>query len=225
MDSPRKPSRRLVSILAFLQRAYILRPLGKLGRWGEDTEQRASAWLDILANPSQDLSFLVKIENLTQQYDLFREEEAMNESCLQLQIRAFDLAPQFESLSDLLEEQCGKAPIAKVISALIRQATIDGMDEILIDLDSNQIPPDGTKAERIIEVSFRYQEEWKLAMTIPSNLASPIYGFTVRMLAVSYARMRPFMWHCNQMPEHVEINTLQAGKITFTIVESRQLSR
>ncbi len=222
MDATRKPSRQLVRILAFLQRAYILRPLGKIGRWGENTEQRASAWLETLENPSQKLSFLVKVENLTQQYDLFREEEALHDSCLQLQKRAFDLAPDFESLSKLQEELCGGAPIAKLMSAMIRQACVDGMEEIRIDLDSNQIPPIGANSEPMIEVSFRQDDQWKLAMTIPSNLAPPIHGFTVRMLAVGYARMRPLMWQSDQMPEHVEINTLQPGKITLTIPRSRQ---
>ena len=222
MDSNPKPSRQLVRTLAFLQRAYILRPLGKLGRWGENTEQRASAWLETLANPSQELSFLVKIENLTQQWDLFREEEALNDLCLQLQKRAFDLAPDFESLSDLRDELCDEAPVAKLMSAMIRQAASDGMDAILIDLDPKQSQPNGAKLDRKFDVLFRQNHEWKPAMAIPINLAASIHGFTVRMLAVGYARMRSFMWHSDQMPEHVEINTLQPGKVTLTIPKTPQ---
>jgi len=219
MDSWRKPSRRLVRNLAFLQRAFIRRPFGRRTRWGVDTERRALAWLETLAVPSQELSFQVKVENLTLEFDLFIEEEALNEACLQLQVRAFELAPEFQSLADLQTELFSKSPISKLMSAIIRQASVDNMDAILIDLDPSPSAPDGTNQEKRIDVSFRQHEEWRSAMVIPPNLGLSIHGFTLRMQAIGYNRLRQLMWQWDRMPDQVEIDTQQSGKITFTLGE------
>ena len=153
--------------------------------WGENTEQRALKWLQFLDEPSQSLAFQIGVENLTHEYDLFIDEAALLDSCLQLQVRAFELASEFPPLGYLRDEMIKTWPASNLVAATVARAHTDGADAILIEISEDP--------HCKVIVSMRHLDEWKVAGKIPSDLGPAVRGSVVRMKAIGYERMRPYL--------------------------------
>jgi len=120
-------SMRVTKCLALLENALILRPFRGRSRSGEDVEARASKWLAMLASPKSSLKFRVKLELLALDFDLFQEKEALVDKCLELQLRVRRLASQYPALAEIADiVMSDKAPIHKLLIAIVAQASSDG---------------------------------------------------------------------------------------------------
>jgi hypothetical protein len=199
----------MLKSLAFLHRAVFLRPFGRMSPWGENTEQRALKWLQFLDEPSQSLAFQIGVENLIHEYDLFIDEAALLDSCLQLQVRAFELASEFPPLDYFLVEMMKKWPVSNLVAATVARAYTDGAEAISIEIRED---PDCK-----VIVSMRHLEAWKVVGEFPSDLGPAVRGSVVRMKAIGYERMRPYLWESEKLPEHLAIDIQQDGKITISI--------
>ena len=175
--------RRLLHLTAFVQR---MSTLGSR-RFGENLQLRSLAYLTKLELEQNEDRTTIALINLSREVDLYCDEDAaLEDSVLDLHLRIIDLADRFPEAQKMTDEMLCIPPIARLCSAIIRQARADRASEILLKTsESNGLH---------FDVVFTVEMTEVVSMTVPSNLWRAVRGFFARLANIPHtARDRYFL--------------------------------
>lgn len=199
----------IVEILAFFQRIIDRRGIPSIEPYGKNLDERALRYFALLSLPIDSLRFNIAMRNLSRQYDLFSEDAVFSASVLQLQVRVFQLGGRNLNAHAVTVEQLSRAPMSKLFSAVVLQASADGFRNAQFDFHIDDCSP----------IRIFYKREGSLpveAMTIPKNLALPLKGHAFRVDRAGFANVRQYMHEGDRLPEDVSFDWSVSNSLTLT---------
>lgn len=201
---------RWIPILSFLDRA-CRSALGQEIRphRGHKVAQRAGRFLARLGQPQESISFQVAVYQLRNQYDLLDEEFIEEPKVIELQQQLHRVAQSNAAAQAILTDPLfGRAPIFKLTEAIICQAKADHAKRVKINFGDGASP---------ISVLYNIEGSWREAMAIPARLSNRLRQSFVRLEALSYPVVRPYMGFAKMQPDSIVLCWLSKNVLTVDI--------
>jgi hypothetical protein len=180
-------------------------PFRRKPEWGEDLDRRAAIKIASLENPSQRLRFRVFLETVADGPDLFIEDYAVNDHCLALQVRLFELAKDFPAARATCINLNATSLAAKIFVEIVRTGALNGYSMI-------QLAPEDTGAALsvgneigVLQVFYWEVHGWVLNGQLPSPQAESLLGLIRRIDALGYLKYKEYLSGNIDLPKDLKI--------------------
>ena len=169
----------LLRNVAFLQKVILrAKPF-------QSVDARASRFLRLLSQPSTSLAFRLSLEELRFHSDLIDETSALQPHARKLQVRIVELAKDYPAAEKMTLEMRAKGGIAILVLGIVVHGELSGTHMMRFEFPKDQ---DG-RIRHLVHTPIG----WTEVLTMPAKLSDPIRGFLMRIDAIGYENVRPYV--------------------------------
>lgn len=162
--------------------------------WQRVPEEARIGWyLAQLERTPGDYGQCLAVFRLRRDWEVLNEEAALRKRPRQLQAALVRHRERLPFAANWIAQWAQRVPIAKLYSAILRQAASDQAGAVQFDF-THTISPE-------VVVRYFVNETWRDAITLPRPLGAPLRGFLMLVEEVGFSSVKPFLWLPDKVPD------------------------